>query len=172
MLGRRQMVAVYNPAAIAGQPWLQRSAQGIDHRGGLLGRVADQGGRHRCFDAIEFVVNRRQRESRVALFQRLKGGVDAGLDSQDHIAHQVNQRRKVHFARVASSGGLGEKVIDPLGIEYPFQNGACHHAHRTLFDERFKHLCQTHDYRLRADCPESHWWAKVPNTRPCWKGCP
>ena len=172
MLGGRQMVAIQNPTAIARQPRLQTGVQAVDGRGRLPGRVPDQCRRHRRLDAIQLVVDRRQRNRGVVLFQSLEGRVDAGLYSQNHIAHQADQGRKMQLLGVTRFGALAEKGVDPRRIEQPFENPAGHHTHRPLFHKRLEYLSQKHKCRLPADSPESHPGGRLPNTCSCWKGCP
>jgi len=63
-------------------------------------------------------------------------GVDARLDAQHDLAHEIHHGGESQLAGVLHLGGTLEKCIDPVGIQQTLKHAACHHANRTLLDKR------------------------------------
>jgi hypothetical protein len=90
MLRCRQMIAVEELDAVAGQQRGQRSPQGADDGRNTLGGVTDQRGRDGEFDVLELVVDGLIAD-RELVFEFAVGGMDRRLLAEDDTRHQVHE---------------------------------------------------------------------------------
>ena len=74
-----------------------------NHWGRLPRRITDQLGRHPQLHLAQFVINGLVRDTELGRL-RLLGGMHAGLDSQDHLSHQIHHRRKQQRTRILHLG--------------------------------------------------------------------
>jgi len=142
-LGCCEMVAIEDLDPVAGKKRRQLAAHRLDHGRKPRRCVSHQRGRHAWLDAIELVVDRRQRHGdaiRCSLISR----VHRRARIADHDAHQIDERGEQQLARVLTFRRLLEDRIDCRCCQSTLHHAARHYADRTLRRKPFENLPQHH----------------------------
>ncbi len=143
------MIAIEHFDLIARHPTRVTRSKGLDHRLGEFGWVSHQGGTDAGFDAIKFIVKGGGRHPdgfRVGLI----GGMDGGMNPENHLAHQLHKRGKQEVASILYLGRVGKQIVDALGIEESLQDSSGHDTDGTLLNEGGKNGIQQHDRHLQG----------------------
>src|SRR5262252_9517633 len=141
MLAGCQTVAVDNFDPIAIEPGRTRTAYVRNQWDELAGTIAHEFCGGASLQAIEFVIDGDNGGPHVGFVSQVRC-THGGLDTKDHLAHQVIYGGKQDFARVLFLGRALIPEIEAIGAQHPLQRRAHHHRDRTLFDKAFKHSAE------------------------------
>ena len=100
---RGEMIPIEDLCPVPGHQRRQLRLKCPNHRGRLPRRITDQLGRHPQLHLAQFVINGLVRDAELGRLC-LIGGMHAGLDSQDHLSHQIHHRRKQQRTRILHLG--------------------------------------------------------------------
>src|SRR5215468_8286349 len=141
MLAGFQTVAVDNFDPIASEPGRTLTAYVRNQWDELAGTIAHEFCGGASLQAIEFVIDGDNGGPHVGFVSQVRC-THGGLDTKDHLAHQVIDGGKQEFARVLFLGRALIPEIEAIGAQHPLQRRAHHHRDRTLFDKAFKHSAE------------------------------
>src|ERR1700686_578375 len=121
------------------------------------------------FDALEFVVQRGQRDGDPERLVQV-GGPNRTVSGSDDLSHQIDHRGKGQLARVLAVRLFLEQRIQRLWSQRPFQQTSRHHCEWRFFHESLECLPQQHTFPLFllvvSPCRLYHY----SESRSPWKG--
>ena len=137
---RFQTVAINDFHAIPWQPGRTRTIQLLDQRRQHRSTIAHQLRRGVGLDPIEFVIEGDERGAHLVFVVPIRRA-HRGLDTKNHLAEDVIDRRKQHGAGVLLLGGAGKPGIELVCSQDAFQRATHHHRDGTFFHKTLRTLC-------------------------------
>jgi hypothetical protein len=148
MFGAGQVIAVEDPRPVAGHGLGERAAvEAAEDRLEAVVGVKDETAADLRLDPLELGVDGRQRGHHFV--ERVEiGGADGGMDLGDDGEHELDHRGEEQFAGALGLGGVAEELIELVGIEGAFEQGAVHDGDGAGLDESLKEGTQLHGDNL------------------------
>lgn len=142
-LGRRQVAAVDDPHAVAGQPGHKAGGHRVDHRSQTRSGVRHQGRRDTNLQPVDLVVERGDRDGE-RVRHRLVGGVERGLNTRDDHAQQVDDGREKQCLFVPLFGRGPENLVERVRRERVLEGSAYHDADGSSLGEALENRAEEH----------------------------